>query len=405
MITTDNLPPLPAFDDAAAFNAPAVREMMLDYALAALATQPSREAVAHRWLFTDEHGLEGVTSLAPSQWNARSRNSRTAVTPLYTQPPSEPASPDVAAQGLKELIGSFEAAFVEGLTEALAETSDARLKDLVERRLLVGYENALAAPKALTPDAEDLNIHPDDMPEYRARSALAALAHPVAPKGVDFGDDAYRRATPPASAAQGAGGAEVETGFVRLSKSSDHGKPYRAWEHAKEQARKELAPAIAALIVRDVCETDPADPQDPNTVCVNVDVLGQIVTDNLPAPAPEHVKAVTPAAKPDLERAYHACTTAAETPPSLVGFDRFIDGVRWAESRYSAATHPRPSDADVRDAPWLDEPSTNELRRHLCERLESFKLGVLLDIDAAIAATQQAATPPAAQGKPEAGSV
>lgn len=50
--------------------------------------------------------------------------------------------PDGVATGgneLGELIGSFDAAFSEGLQEALAETTDDRLKDLVERRLLAGY--------------------------------------------------------------------------------------------------------------------------------------------------------------------------------------------------------------------------------------------------------------------------
>ncbi len=53
------------------------------------------EANPHRWLFTDEHGLEGVTSLNPSQWNARSRNSRTGVMALYAAPvAAKQAEPD-----------------------------------------------------------------------------------------------------------------------------------------------------------------------------------------------------------------------------------------------------------------------------------------------------------------------
>lgn len=35
-----------------------------------------------------------------------------------------------------EVIGCFDAAFAEGLQEALAETQDERLKDLVDRRLM-----------------------------------------------------------------------------------------------------------------------------------------------------------------------------------------------------------------------------------------------------------------------------
>lgn len=44
---------------------------------------------------------------------------------------------------LGELIGCFDAALSEGLEEALAETTDLRLKDLVERRLMYGYHNAV----------------------------------------------------------------------------------------------------------------------------------------------------------------------------------------------------------------------------------------------------------------------
>lgn len=44
---------------------------------------------------------------------------------------------------LGELIGCFDAALSEGLQEALAETTDLRLKDLVERRLMHGYYHAV----------------------------------------------------------------------------------------------------------------------------------------------------------------------------------------------------------------------------------------------------------------------
>lgn len=47
---------------------------------------------------------------------------------------------------LKEVVGCFEAAEAEGLAQALAETTDERLKDLIERRVM----HALyAAQKAL----------------------------------------------------------------------------------------------------------------------------------------------------------------------------------------------------------------------------------------------------------------
>jgi hypothetical protein len=48
-----------------------------------------------------------------------------------------------------EVIGCFNAAMVEGLQEALAETTDERLKDLVERRLMY----ALYAAQDTTPPA------------------------------------------------------------------------------------------------------------------------------------------------------------------------------------------------------------------------------------------------------------
>lgn len=55
------------------------------------------------------------------------------------------AAPKTTMTGndLGNLIACFDAAFNEGLNEALAETTDVRLKDLVERRLLVGYTEAI----------------------------------------------------------------------------------------------------------------------------------------------------------------------------------------------------------------------------------------------------------------------
>ena len=45
---------------------------------------------------------------------------------------------------VREVRGCFEAAEVEGLQTALAETTDSRLKDLVERRLMYAYSAALS---------------------------------------------------------------------------------------------------------------------------------------------------------------------------------------------------------------------------------------------------------------------
>lgn len=44
-----------------------------------------------------------------------------------------------AANGFEYIDGCFDAAFVEGLREALQETTDLRLKDLIERRLMYAY--------------------------------------------------------------------------------------------------------------------------------------------------------------------------------------------------------------------------------------------------------------------------
>jgi hypothetical protein len=52
--------------------------------------------------------------------------------------PAQPAQP--AQQGLAdEVIGCFDAAKCEGLAEALANTTDEHLKDLVERRLMYAF--------------------------------------------------------------------------------------------------------------------------------------------------------------------------------------------------------------------------------------------------------------------------
>lgn len=44
-----------------------------------------------------------------------------------------------AADGFEYIDRCFDAAFVEGLHEALQETTDLRLKDLIERRLMYAY--------------------------------------------------------------------------------------------------------------------------------------------------------------------------------------------------------------------------------------------------------------------------
>lgn len=55
-------------------------------------------------------------------------------------------NPPKGDEALREIIGCFDAAEAEGLSQALAETTDERLKDLIERRVM----HALyAAQKAL----------------------------------------------------------------------------------------------------------------------------------------------------------------------------------------------------------------------------------------------------------------
>lgn len=49
------------------------------------------------------------------------------------------------SSALSEVIGCFEAAEVEGLSIALAETTDERLKDLIERRVMHAYHAATSA--------------------------------------------------------------------------------------------------------------------------------------------------------------------------------------------------------------------------------------------------------------------
>jgi hypothetical protein len=65
-----------------------------------------------------------------------------------------------ARHSLDNLIGCFDAAISEGLHTALNDTTDEHLKDLVVRRLMVGYEEAISGaapqPKAPHPSIDDL---------------------------------------------------------------------------------------------------------------------------------------------------------------------------------------------------------------------------------------------------------
>lgn len=52
---------------------------------------------------------------------------------------------DRLTAALREVTGCFDAAYAEGLSEALSETSDTRLKDLMERRVLHAHGTAVSA--------------------------------------------------------------------------------------------------------------------------------------------------------------------------------------------------------------------------------------------------------------------
>ncbi|MGB3882039.1 MAG: hypothetical protein WA955_15825 [Diaphorobacter nitroreducens] len=64
--------------------------------------------------------------------------------PLYTHPAPQPA-PVAQGDALSEIVGCLDAANVEGLDDALVNNTDARLADLVQRRLLPAFYVAIAA--------------------------------------------------------------------------------------------------------------------------------------------------------------------------------------------------------------------------------------------------------------------
>lgn len=72
-----------------------------------------------------------------------------------------PNTQDAMRVALEEVAGCFEAAYVEGLADALAETADERLKDLVQRRLMYANTAAITAlsaqPYAVQPTDADQN--------------------------------------------------------------------------------------------------------------------------------------------------------------------------------------------------------------------------------------------------------
>jgi hypothetical protein len=86
------------------------------------------------------------------------------VVPLYAPP--APAQQPIASrqesvsETIKTVIGCFEAAYSEGLSEALAETKDERLKDLFERRIVHALYAAQAQPIASGQEPRKIPIPP-----------------------------------------------------------------------------------------------------------------------------------------------------------------------------------------------------------------------------------------------------
>jgi hypothetical protein len=71
----------------------------------------------------------------------------------YVNAPATPAAPAALQAAIDEVAGCFRAAEVEGLSTALAETSDERLKDLIERRLMHALYAVQGAASAAAPAA------------------------------------------------------------------------------------------------------------------------------------------------------------------------------------------------------------------------------------------------------------
>lgn len=72
----------------------------------------------------------------------------------FTPHPAEPNRRKLL-EGLAEADGCFRAAYIEGLAEVLSETTDARLKDLVERRILYAHH---AIVEAISQPAEPVAV-------------------------------------------------------------------------------------------------------------------------------------------------------------------------------------------------------------------------------------------------------
>lgn len=298
----DNLPP--AFDYAATHGMAVTKEWCRgwDDALAALAAQPSRGAVAptawlnRRVITGPDNNFAGYGEWEPGLKRLAYGYDWSGALPLYTHP--APQSEALAPEAAKKV--DLERAYHACTTAAETPPS------------LVGFDRFI-----------------DGVRWAESRYGIIT-AHPAADAEV------------------------APTGFVRLSKQSDHGKPYRAFEHAKAQTRAELAPVIASLIVRDVCELEPADYTDPNAICVYRDDLATILQEHLAA----HPVAGEPA-QPVLWRARRINRFTgtwcewAECPPDMAETVRRESVADEWEIQALYAAPPAPA-AEVRE-PLTDE--------------------------------------------------
>jgi|GEM_PF-3310547 len=137
-------------------------------------SMPLDMAQARRWIFQLRTRVDSLLDII----NATS--------------PTVAAPSDALLKAIIEVVGCFEAAQAEGLEEALVDTTDDRLRDLVERRLMYALHAAQPfAPRvfrdgdaicAVWPDFIDLQISPagfGDTKEDAINKLLAALAAPT----------------------------------------------------------------------------------------------------------------------------------------------------------------------------------------------------------------------------------
>lgn len=103
---------------------------------------------------------------------------------------------DALREALENVKGCFAAAEVEGLSFSVSETTDERLKDLIERRLMwsvVGLDAALTAANAAQPnqpqDIQMTNTHPDDIAVDKFAAAMKAKMAKQRAKGRGGWDD------------------------------------------------------------------------------------------------------------------------------------------------------------------------------------------------------------------------